>query len=165
MGLVFLIFLAFRVVVVCFVCLRHVSCVPNIANFSGLSFFLLSVRFSLPFYYFFYLPLWCRQTFLEDTKWVISSRNGWIVGNNISKDMKWKQDKPHCRDNSISNRKFWKPSSWTEYHYRCLRFNRSIIAKLWQLDLQLPMSSMPMTTKVVSSNSAHGVEYSINIMW
>ena len=39
MGPVFLIFLAFRVVVFCFVCLRHVSCVPNIVNFSGLSFF------------------------------------------------------------------------------------------------------------------------------
>jgi hypothetical protein len=39
MGPVFLIFLAFRVVVFCFVCLRHVSGVPNIVNFSGLSFF------------------------------------------------------------------------------------------------------------------------------
>jgi hypothetical protein len=143
------------------------SCVlcSQYCQFLWIVLFWLSVRFSLPFYYFFYLPLWYRQTFLEDTRWVIISRNGWIVGNNIWKDMKWKQETSHCRHNSISNRKFWKPSSWTEYHYRCLRFYRSIIVKLWQLNLQVPMSSMPITTKVVSSNSAHGVVYSINIMW
>ena len=32
---------------------------------------------------------------------------------------------------------------------------------IWQLDLQLPMQSVPITTKVVSSNHAHGEVYSI----
>ena len=32
---------------------------------------------------------------------------------------------------------------------------------VWQLDLQLPMQSVPITTKVVSSNHVHGEEYSI----
>jgi hypothetical protein len=31
----------------------------------------------------------------------------------------------------------------------------------WQLDLQLPMQSVPITTIVVSSNPAHGGMYSI----
>ena len=31
----------------------------------------------------------------------------------------------------------------------------------WQLDLQLPMQSLPITTKVVSSNPTRGEEYSI----
>jgi len=32
---------------------------------------------------------------------------------------------------------------------------------VWQLDLQLPMQSMLITTNVVSSNPAHGEVYSI----
>ena len=32
---------------------------------------------------------------------------------------------------------------------------------VWQLDLQPPRQSMPITTKVVSSNLAHGEVYSI----
>ena len=32
---------------------------------------------------------------------------------------------------------------------------------VWQLDLQLPMQSVPITTKVVSSNHVHGEVYSI----
>ena len=32
---------------------------------------------------------------------------------------------------------------------------------VWQLDLQLPMQSVPITTDNVSSNSAHGEVYSI----
>ena len=32
---------------------------------------------------------------------------------------------------------------------------------VWLLDLQLPVQSMPITTKVVSSNPAHGEVYSI----
>jgi hypothetical protein len=32
---------------------------------------------------------------------------------------------------------------------------------VWQLDLQLPMQSVPITTIVVSSNPAHGGMYSI----
>jgi hypothetical protein len=34
---VLLIFFAFSFLFFCFVCLRHVFCVPNVANFSGLS--------------------------------------------------------------------------------------------------------------------------------
>ena len=30
---------------------------------------------------------------------------------------------------------------------------------IWQLDLQLPIRSLPITTKVVSSNPAHGKVY------
>ena len=33
---------------------------------------------------------------------------------------------------------------------------------VWQLDLQLPVQSVPITTKVVSSNSAHGKVYSMS---
>jgi hypothetical protein len=37
---------------------------------------------------------------------------------------------------------------------------------VWYLDLQLPVQSVPITTKVVSSNHVHGEMYSIcNIMW
>ena len=32
---------------------------------------------------------------------------------------------------------------------------------VWKLDLQLPMQSLPITTKVVSSNPVHGAVYSI----
>ena len=34
-----------------FVCLRLVSCVPIVTSFSGLSFFLLPLRYSLTFMY------------------------------------------------------------------------------------------------------------------
>jgi hypothetical protein len=34
---------------------------------------------------------------------------------------------------------------------------------VWQLDLQLPMQAVPMTTDVVSSNPAQGEVY--NIIW
>jgi len=33
------------------------------------------------------------------------------------------------------------------------------------LDLQLPMQSMPITTKVVSSNNPHARSTRYNIMW
>ena len=36
-----------------------------------------------------------------------------------------------------------------------------VIVIVWQLDLQLPMQSVPITTKVVSSNHVHGEVYSI----
>jgi len=35
-----------------------------------------------------------------------------------------------------------------------------VVMILWQLDLQLPMQSVYITTKVVSSNPMHGVVYS-----
>jgi hypothetical protein len=36
-----------------------------------------------------------------------------------------------------------------------------VIVIVWYLDLQLPMQSVPITTKVVSSNPGHGEVYSI----
>jgi len=36
-----------------------------------------------------------------------------------------------------------------------------VVMILWQLDLQLPMQSVYITTKVVSSNPVHGDVYSI----
>ena len=36
-----------------------------------------------------------------------------------------------------------------------------VVMILWWLDLQLPMQSVPITTKVVSSNPAHGEVYLI----
>ena len=41
-------------------------------------------------------------------------------------------------------------------------FCRTIVVVIeWLLDLQLPVQSVPITTKVVSSNSVHGEVYSI----
>ena len=37
----------------------------------------------------------------------------------------------------------------------------SLVVILWQLDLQLPMQTLYVTTKVVSLNPAHGEEYTI----
>jgi hypothetical protein len=43
-----------------------------------------------------------------------------------------------------------------------LEYTVSIDRKaIWQLDLHLTMQSVPITTKVVSSNTAHGEMYSI----
>ena len=36
-----------------------------------------------------------------------------------------------------------------------------MVVIVWQLDLQLPVQSVPITTKVVSSNPVHGEVYSI----
>jgi hypothetical protein len=36
-----------------------------------------------------------------------------------------------------------------------------VVVIIWQLDLQLPVRSVPITTKVVSSNPAHSEMYSI----
>ena len=36
-----------------------------------------------------------------------------------------------------------------------------VVVIIWQLDLQLPVRLVPITTKVVSSNPAHGEVYSI----
>jgi len=38
----------------CFVCLRSVFCLPNVASFSGLFMFLLPLRCSLTFIYTYY---------------------------------------------------------------------------------------------------------------
>jgi hypothetical protein len=40
-----------------------------------------------------------------------------------------------------------------------------MVVIVWELDLQLPMQSVPITTKVVSSNPVHGEVYPYNIMW
>ena len=36
-----------------------------------------------------------------------------------------------------------------------------MVVIVWELDLQLPVQSVPITTKVVSSNPVHGEVYSI----
>jgi hypothetical protein len=36
-----------------------------------------------------------------------------------------------------------------------------VVVIVWQLDLQLPVQSVPITTKVVISNPVHGEVYSI----
>jgi hypothetical protein len=36
-----------------------------------------------------------------------------------------------------------------------------MVVIVWYLDLQLPLQSVPITTKVVSSNHAHGEVYNI----
>ena len=36
-----------------------------------------------------------------------------------------------------------------------------MVAIVWQLDLQLPVQSVPITTKIMSSNPIHGEVYSI----
>ena len=49
-----------------------------------------------------------------------------------------------------------------EYMYLVLMLQRAVMAVIvWQLDLQLPIQSVPITTKVVSSNLVHGDVYSI----
>ena len=47
-------------------------------------------------------------------------------------------------------------------HVRISEYKRAVVAVIvWQLDLQLPVQSMPITTKVVSSNPVHGEVYSV----
>ena len=43
----------------------------------------------------------------------------------------------------------------------CVKNVAIIVMIIWQLDLQLPVQSVPITTKVVSSNAVHGKTYSI----
>ena len=38
-----------------------------------------------------------------------------------------------------------------------------IVVSVWYLDIQLPMQSVPITTKFVSLNPAHGEVYSIQL--
>ena len=37
----------------------------------------------------------------------------------------------------------------------------TVVVIIWKLELQLPVQSVPITTKVVSSNPVHGEVYSI----
>ena len=46
------------------------------------------------------------------------------------------------------------------YHY-VINIGAVVVMTIWQLDLQLPMLSVPITTNVVSSNPPHGEVYSI----
>ena len=39
----------------------------------------------------------------------------------------------------------------------------SVVVIVWQLELQLPVQSMPITTNVVSSNPSYGEVYSIQL--
>jgi len=41
--------------------------------------------------------------------------------------------------------------------------NPVVVVIAWKLDLQLPIQSVPITTKVVSSNPAHGNVYLIQL--
>jgi len=40
-------------------------------------------------------------------------------------------------------------------------FSAIVVVTVWWLDLQLPMQSLPITTKVVSLNAIHGEVYSL----
>ena len=55
--------------------------------------------------------------------------------------------------------------SWyTKYiHYSKLQFLKGavVVVIVWYLDLQIPVQSVSITTKIVSSNPAHGEMYSI----
>ena len=44
--------------------------------------------------------------------------------------------------------------------YKISYFGVAVVV-VWKLDLQLPVQSAPITTKVVSSNNVHGEVYSI----
>ena len=44
--------------------------------------------------------------------------------------------------------------------YNTCRWTRGLMI-IWLLDLQLPVQSVPITTKVVSSNPVHGEVYSV----
>ena len=43
----------------------------------------------------------------------------------------------------------------------CMYKGAVMVVIVWWLDVQLPMQSVPITTKVVSLNAAHGKVYSI----
>ena len=45
--------------------------------------------------------------------------------------------------------------------YSSVEIGSVVVVIVWLLDLQLPMQSVPITTKVVSCNPAHGEVYSI----
>ena len=47
------------------------------------------------------------------------------------------------------------------YELYPLRPGAVLVIIVWQLDLQLPVQSVPITTKVVSSNPLHGEVYSV----
>jgi hypothetical protein len=42
-----------------------------------------------------------------------------------------------------------------------LNLDAALVVIAWHLDLKLPMQALPITSKVVSSNSTHGEVYSI----
>jgi hypothetical protein len=46
-------------------------------------------------------------------------------------------------------------------HWQTFRSGAVLVVIVWYLDLQLPIQSVPITTKIVSANPAHGVVYSI----
>ena len=47
------------------------------------------------------------------------------------------------------------------YHVTLILIGAVVVVIVWQLNLQLPVQSVPITTNVVSSNLAHGEVYSI----
>ena len=46
-------------------------------------------------------------------------------------------------------------------HFITFGMGAIVVMIVWQLNLQLPVESVPITTKVVSSNLVHGEVYSI----
>ena len=46
-------------------------------------------------------------------------------------------------------------------HFITFGMGTIVVMIVWQLDLQLPVESVPITTKVVSSNPVHGEVYSL----
>ena len=57
-----------------------------------------------------------------------------------------------------------KESKWELFiliRLRQLEQGTVVVVIVWKLNLQLPMQAMPITTKIVSSNPAHGEVYSI----
>jgi len=44
-----------------------------------------------------------------------------------------------------------------------LNHSGAVVVMVWELDLQLPVQSVPITTKVVSSNPTHDEVYSMQV--
>jgi len=60
---------------------------------------------------------------------------------------------------SLDNTKF--NSVNNQIHLHCMSYLIGAVMVIWQLDLQLPMQSVPITIDIASSNLAHGEVYSI----
>ena len=75
------------------------------------------------------------------------------------------------RQNQSTTGKLWKSKDNVEYiymhcifkHVICIYTGAVVAVIVWQLDLQLPMESVPITTNVVTSNLGLGEVH--NIMW
>jgi len=52
-------------------------------------------------------------------------------------------------------------NSWSLHSNPFFILGAVVVVIIWELDLQLPVQSVPITTKVVSSTPTHGEVYSI----